>query len=74
MGTRACPFTCPHYTGDVDYSLGICPNVERASFERVITHDLIRPPMTEADLDDVVRAFHKVADNLDALRVWEEAR
>jgi dTDP-4-amino-4,6-dideoxygalactose transaminase len=72
-GDKGCPFTCPHYEGDVDYSPGICPNAERAYSERVITHELMRPPMTESDVEDVIRAFHKVAENLEALRAWEMA-
>jgi hypothetical protein len=31
----------------------------------------MRPPMTQGDLDDVARAFHKVAENLPALKDWE---
>jgi hypothetical protein len=33
----------------------------------------MRPPMTREDLDDVARAFHKVAENLSALRAYEHA-
>lgn len=70
-GETGCPFSCPLYEGKPDYSKGSCPNVEQAHFERVITHEFMRPPMTEADIDDVIRAFHKVADNLPALRGHE---
>ena len=61
------PFTSPLYKGKVDYRKGLCPNVERAHFERVITHEMMRPGMNKADLDDVARAFHKVWGNLDVL-------
>ena len=66
-GTVQCPFRCPHYEGTPDYSDGLCPNAEAAHFGRVITHELMRPPMTERDLDDVAAAFHKVAENLHRL-------
>nr|WP_246500115.1 DegT/DnrJ/EryC1/StrS family aminotransferase [Azospirillum soli] len=66
-GTRGCPFTCGHHGGTVDYSPGICPNAEEAH-ATVITHELMRPPMTAEDIADVARAFHKVAENLEALR------
>lgn len=66
-GTVQCPFRCPHYDGTVSYAPGSCPNTERAHFSTVITHELMRPPMTEADLDDVAGAFHKVADHLPEL-------
>lgn len=72
-GDVGCPFKCPHYTGKVDYGEGLCPNAEDAHFNRVILHELIRPPMTTADLDDVAHAFHKVAGNLPALRAHEHA-
>lgn len=66
-GTVQCPFRCPHYGGTPDYRDGLCPNAEEAHLSRLITHEMIRPPMTEADLDDVAAAFHKVADNLHLL-------
>ncbi len=67
-GAVQCPFRCPHYDGNPDYAKGSCPHAEEAHFERVITHELMRPPMTDADLDDVAAAFQKVEENLDALR------
>jgi perosamine synthetase len=66
-GTVQCPFRCPHYGGVADYRAGLCPNAEDAHYNRVITHEMIRPPMTQADLDDVAAAFHKVSENLAAL-------
>jgi dTDP-4-amino-4,6-dideoxygalactose transaminase len=66
-GTVQCPFRCPHYDGKPDYRAGLCPAAERAHFERVITHEMMRPPMSESDLDDVASAFHKVAENLGEL-------
>lgn len=73
-GTTGCPFTCPHYQGKADYRKGLCPTCEDAHFQRVITHELMRPPMTEKDLDDVAAAFHKVAENLPALRDHQNRR
>ncbi len=70
-GDKGCPFACPHYKGSVSYEKGICPEVEKAHFETLLTHELMRPPMTESDLDDVAAAFHKVAENLDKLRDHE---
>ena len=62
-GDVQCPFRCPHYGGKPDYSRGICPNAEDVHANRVILHELIRPPMTRQDLDDVAAAFHKVAEH-----------
>jgi perosamine synthetase len=66
-GTVQCPFRCPHYSGTASYEAGICPNAEIADCQ-LIMHELFRPPMDRSDLDDVVRAFSKVSDNLAALR------
>lgn len=67
-GKSGYPFTSPLYGGKVDYRKGLCPNVERAHFERVITHEMMRPGMAETDLDDVAAAFHKVWQHIEALR------
>ena len=63
-----CSFNCEKYKGSVDYSKGICPNVERLHFEELITHEYMRPGMSVRDIQDVIDAFHKVADNIDELR------
>lgn len=73
-GGKGCPFTCPPHAGLVSYKKGLCPNVERAHFERVITHEMFRPGMSTADLDDVAKAFHKVWDNLSGLQDPSAAR
>ena len=67
-GKSGYPFTSPLYEGKVDYRSGLCPNVERAHFERVITHEMMRPGMNKADLDDVANAFHKVWENIKVLK------
>lgn len=67
-GNKGYPFLSPIYKGEPNYSRGSCPNAERAHFERVILHELMRPGMSKEDLDDVAAAFHKVWANLDAIR------
>jgi hypothetical protein len=67
-GSSGYPFNSPLYKGEARYDKGMCPNVEAAHFERVITHEMMRPGMTEGDLDDVAKAFHKVWKNLGNLR------
>ena len=73
-GDKGCPFKCPHYGGQVNYEKGICPETERAHFQTLITHEMIRPPMSTLDLDDVAAAFLKVIDHLDELRDYETGR
>jgi dTDP-4-amino-4,6-dideoxygalactose transaminase len=72
-GKLGYPFTSSLYQGKVDYRKGLCPNVERAHFERVITHEMMRPGMSKSDLDDVAAAFHKVWGALPALREMDNA-
>ncbi len=67
-GKSGYPFTSPLYEGKVDYRKGLCPNAELAHFERVITHEMMRSGMTEADMNDVASAYHKVWKNLESLR------
>lgn len=57
----------PFLQSNVDYSRGICPVCEDMHDNLLITHDLMRPGMTKADLDDVYEAFYKVSQNMDEL-------
>ena len=59
-----CSFNCEKYKGEVSYSIGLCPNVEKLHFEELFTHEFMRPGMTKEDLDDVIAAFNKVASNI----------
>lgn len=66
-GDKGCPFNCPHYAGNIDYREGLCPVCEKMFYKELITHELMRPPMSKDDLDDVVKAFTKVWVNRDEL-------
>ena len=46
-----------------DYSKGICPVVEDLHYNRLISHEYMRPGMSKKDLDDVIAAFNKVWKN-----------
>jgi len=70
-GSVQCPFKCPHYGGEPDYARGLCPNAERAHYETLISHELMRPGMTRRDLDDVADAFAKVWEAMPELRSHE---
>ena len=67
-GKSGCPWACNKYSGNVDYSKGICPVTEKMYEDVLITHELMRPGMTGEDLNDVVKAFEKVWDNISTLR------
>lgn len=67
IGRDGFPFRGPHVNRDVSYGPGLCPQAERAA-SRMISHEMFRPGMSHSDLDEVVTAFHKVYENLPALR------
>jgi dTDP-4-amino-4,6-dideoxygalactose transaminase len=62
-----CSFNCERYKGSVDYRKGICPNAEKLHFEELFTHEYMRPGMSNEDMDDVIEAFQKVAENVNEL-------
>jgi len=64
-----CSFNCNHYKGSVNYNKGICPVTERMHFTELITHEYMRPGMTKSDLKDVVKAFEKVVNHIDELKM-----
>jgi len=63
-----CAFNCEKYKGHVSYEKGICPNAEKLHYEELFSHEYMRPGMSKADIDDVITAFNKVAENIDELR------
>lgn len=46
-----------------EYKQGDCPVCEDMHYNKIITHELMRPGMSQDDMDDVVRAFEKVWEN-----------
>ena len=63
FGSNGYPFTLTSRT----YEKGLCPITELMHEKKLITHELMRPPANKEDLDDVVEAFYKVANNLSEL-------
>jgi len=68
-GSKGFPFSRPNYKGSVSYDKGICPVAERMHERELFTHELMHSGMTRNDLDDVIKAFHKVWENRDSLAV-----
>lgn len=56
------------FSDEVNYAEGICPVCEKVCNSETIFHELMRPFMTKKDLDDVVKAFYKVADHIEELK------
>jgi perosamine synthetase len=59
LGRSGFPFESPYNEDSPNYDEGLCPVAETV-LDKVIVHELFRPPATEKDLDDVIAAFHKV--------------
>lgn len=70
-GDKGCPFKCPLYKRKANYSRGICPNAERLE-EMVISTEIVRPPQTESDMDEIVFAIKKVIENKEQLRKYNK--
>lgn len=65
-GDKGCPFTCGHYDGQVSYAPGICPVAERLRDELIST-EVVRPPLTTQDVDEIAAAFEKLVTSPDQL-------
>lgn len=65
-GNAGCPFTCPYYKGNVDYSPGLCPNAEKLR-DVILSTEVVRPPLQFKDMDEIFEAICKVVDNVDEI-------
>lgn len=67
-GKKGCPFTCRLYKGKIDYSKGLCPIAERIHEKELMLTSICRYPHKKKDIDDVIKAFEKIFDNLEQLK------
>lgn len=70
-GTRGFPWTAPFYQGSVSYEKGICPVAERLREVQYLDLTLCLYDLGDNDVDDIVRAWHKVWRYRDVLRERE---
>ncbi len=63
FGSKGFPFKSEFYKGEAHYEKGLCPVAEENHEKRFFSHDMMRPGMTEKDLDDVVTTLHKVYEH-----------
>jgi perosamine synthetase len=59
-GGTGCPFSCPHYQGNVSYAKGICPVTERLHEHELLYGDWCHADITEDDINDIIVAVKKV--------------
>ncbi len=68
IGERNFPFDPSFKFNIPDYKSMHLPVVEKMHAQTLITHELMRPGMSQQDLDDVANAFIKVAENKGELK------
>lgn len=62
-GKNGYPFISPDHKNHAVYEMGMCPVTEQMHDQKLFLHEMMRPGMTVADLNDVAIAFEKVWDN-----------
>lgn len=67
IGKDGWPFTLADKS--ISYELGICPVCEKKHFTSLIAHEFIIPSMRKEDIDDVIKAFWKVYENRNQLKL-----
>lgn len=65
---RICFGDYPFNLSNIDYTKVKCDICEDMHYNKLITHEFMRPGMGKDDMDDVVRAFEKVWENIDEIR------
>lgn len=53
---------------EYNYNKGICPICEDLHYNKLITHEYMRPGMSKNDLDDFISAVRKVCENIEELK------
>jgi dTDP-4-amino-4,6-dideoxygalactose transaminase len=67
-GTKGFPWTAEFYKGNVSYNRGICPVAEELQYKSHIGIEMCTHAYTDHDVDLVIRAFHKVWNNIQKLK------
>lgn len=66
-GSNGYPWSASEYNGDVSYDKGICPVAESLHDEQFLAIPICSFEYSSEEVELVVKAFHKVWDNLDKL-------
>jgi dTDP-4-amino-4,6-dideoxygalactose transaminase len=64
-------FNNDKFKSEVSYEKGLCPVTEQMHFQELITHEYMRPGMSQSDMKDVVKAFNKVVKHIGELSPHE---
>jgi hypothetical protein len=67
-GSNGFPWTSDICKRDVSYQKGICPVAEELNDKTFIGFEMCLHELQEEDITLIAKAFHKVWNNLDALK------
>ena len=56
------------FKDEINYTKGLCPNVEDLHYKELFSHDFTRSPLKIDDVNDVIKAYVKVANSLNELK------
>lgn len=62
------PFIYNYYGKEINYDKGICPVTERLYEKELMLTAVCRPPATQEDMDDIIRAINKILENREELK------
>jgi perosamine synthetase len=62
------PFIYNYYGKEINYDKGICPVTERMHEKELMLTAVCRPPATQEDMDDIIRAISKILENREELK------
>ena len=65
---RVCFGEYPFSLSDIDYTQTCCKVCESMHHDKLVTHEFMRPGMSQEDMEDVAKAFEKVWEYRDELR------
>jgi perosamine synthetase len=64
-GDKGCPFKCPHYGQNLDYSPGLCPVTESIQNEELLLFPFCVYELNESEIDQIADGFDKVFGQLE---------
>ena len=71
-GIKGCPYSCPFYGREITYQAGDCPVVEDLCKNTAFWISTVYPTASIEDMNDIIHAIHKVANNLVKLQAYEK--
>lgn len=71
---NCCPFDCKHYTGNIDYSKGLCPIDEKMFEKELLLTGICRYPLMVKHIDLFLKAIRKVYSNIEQLKAYEKSK